>query len=375
MRTAVPADHHALTATRAAWRLTSWSVALAALLLAPSPGVDAARLSQDGHVLILQDEAGAQHGVAATRDPSTAAREIRLTGKSVLPTLVLRCGTTERVIPLTATDTTAAGPVARYRVSEDLAQLTLRADCRLVLVGTFVPMPRDLLAQVWTPGQDAAAARGLEATVVSVVDGDTIRVRLSDRTEAVRYIGINTPELRHPTRGRDPGAQEAAEANAALVQGEHVRLELDVQERDRYGRLLAYVYVGETMINAELVRRGFAQVMTVPPNVRHQALFVRLQREAREHGRGLWASPEASESPPPPARTAARAPSGRPGVEPESAWACPASHPIKGNFTTSSGERCIYHPPGGQFYDRTKPERCYTSGDEARQDGCRRSRR
>jgi micrococcal nuclease len=67
-----------------------------------------------------------------------------------------------------------------------------------------------------------------------------------------------------------------------------VRLELDVQPRDQYGRLLAYVYVGEVVVNAELVRQGYALLSTVPPNVTHEALFVRLQREAREARRGLW---------------------------------------------------------------------------------------
>src|SRR2546426_3185117 len=65
----------------------------------------------------------------------------------------------------------------------------------------------------------------------------------------------------------------------------------------------------------------------------------------------------------------------RPGVAPKDAWTCPTTQPIKGNFTTYSGERCIYHVPGGQFYGKTKPERCYATGEEARQDGCRRSRR
>src|SRR5439155_20589927 len=65
----------------------------------------------------------------------------------------------------------------------------------------------------------------------------------------------------------------------------------------------------------------------------------------------------------------------RPGVPSNDAWTCPTTHPIKGNFTTYSGERCIYHMPGGQFYDKTKPERCYATEEEARQDGCRRSRR
>jgi micrococcal nuclease len=129
---------------------------------------------------------------------------------------------------------------------------------------------------------------GLDGLVVRVVDGDTIHVSLSDHVEKVRYIGVNTPEIHHPRRGEEPGGREAAAENAALVRGQRVRLELDVQARDRYGRLLAYVWVGETMVNAELVRRGYAQVMTVPPNVRYQDLFIRLQRDAREAGRGLW---------------------------------------------------------------------------------------
>ena len=72
---------------------------------------------------------------------------------------------------------------------------------------------------------------------------------------------------------------------------------------------------------------------------------------------------------------AAQAPPGRPGVPPQSAWECPVTHPIKGNFTTYSGERCIYHVTGGQFYGKTKPERCYVTEGEAVKDGCRRSKR
>ena len=133
-----------------------------------------------------------------------------------------------------------------------------------------------------------ASATALEGLVVRVVDGDTIHVRIGDRTEKVRYIGVNTPETHHPTRGVEAGGREAHEINRQLVTGRRVRLELDVQERDRYGRLLAYVWVGDVMVNAELVTRGYAQVMTVPPNVRYQSLFLAREREARESGRGLW---------------------------------------------------------------------------------------
>jgi micrococcal nuclease len=129
----------------------------------------------------------------------------------------------------------------------------------------------------------------LEGLVVRVVDGDTIAVRLGERVEKVRYIGVNTPELHHPHHGTEAGGLEAREVNRRLVEGRRVRLELDVQPRDRYGRVLAYVWAGDTMVNAELIRLGFAQVMTVPPNVRHQSLFLKLQRAARAAGRGLWA--------------------------------------------------------------------------------------
>lgn len=140
-----------------------------------------------------------------------------------------------------------------------------------------------------------APPRGeLTGTVVRTVDGDTVWVRLAGGVEKVRYIGIDTPEVHHPTRGEEPGGRAATEINRGLVGDRPVRLEPDVQLRDRYGRLLAYVWVtrpdgGELMVNAELVRLGYAQVMTVPPNVRHVELFRKLAIEARENHRGLWA--------------------------------------------------------------------------------------
>ena len=137
----------------------------------------------------------------------------------------------------------------------------------------------------------AAAQPMVEGAVVRVIDGDTIQVLVGERLEKVRYIGVNTRELHHPQKGEEPGGREAADVNRALVDGRRVRLELDAQLRDRHGRLLAYVWVDGTMVNAELVRRGVAQVMTVPPNVRHQAWLLRLEREARTSGRGLWAEP------------------------------------------------------------------------------------
>jgi micrococcal nuclease len=129
-----------------------------------------------------------------------------------------------------------------------------------------------------------------QVQVVTVTDGDTIWVCcLNGQREKIRYIGIDAPETQHPVKGVQEYGHEAKAANWTLVEGKTVRLEFDVRRRDRYRRLLAYVYLEDgTFVNAWLVEHGFAQVMTVPPNVKYQDLFLRLQRESRAAGRGLW---------------------------------------------------------------------------------------
>jgi len=126
--------------------------------------------------------------------------------------------------------------------------------------------------------------------VVRVIDGDTIQVCcvFGDRVK-VRYIGVDTPETHHPMRGVEPYGMEASEANRKLVDGKTVRLVFDVQQLDKYGLTLAYVYLEDgTFVNAWLVKNGYAMVLTIPPNVKHEGLFLKLQREARETRRGLW---------------------------------------------------------------------------------------
>lgn len=129
---------------------------------------------------------------------------------------------------------------------------------------------------------------GEEARVRRVYDGDTIEVEFRGETERVRYIGIDTPEMSDPRPAIEEMAREAAAANRALVDDRAVRLEFDVQERDRYGRLLAYVWVGDTLVNERLVRDGFARAGSYPPNVRRQDRLRRAERAAREDGRRLW---------------------------------------------------------------------------------------
>ncbi len=121
------------------------------------------------------------------------------------------------------------------------------------------------------------------ARVIQVVDGDTIII---EGNFQVRYIGIDTPEI-YPEV--EAFGMEAQQANRALVEGKQVRLEGDVSETDKYGRLLRYVYVGDTFVNAELVRQGLAQTRAYPPDTKYQDYLEQMESEAREAGRGMWA--------------------------------------------------------------------------------------
>lgn len=122
--------------------------------------------------------------------------------------------------------------------------------------------------------------------VVHVVDGDTIDVEIDGIVYPVRYIGMDTPE-----RGAVYFA-ESTQANADMVEGQTVVLVKDISETDRYNRLLRYVYLLDgTFVNAELVRLGFAQPATYPPDIAHQDEFVQLQQEARTSSAGLWGLP------------------------------------------------------------------------------------
>ena len=133
------------------------------------------------------------------------------------------------------------------------------------------------------------------AQVTRTIDGEAIEVKIGDRAEIVRYIGVGTPEIQLPTRGAERYGDAAKAANARLATGKNVQLVFDVQRRDRFGRLLAYVYAGDLFLNAELVAAGYAEVATYPPNVRHREIFMSRQREARQARRGLWADPDVAQ--------------------------------------------------------------------------------
>lgn len=123
------------------------------------------------------------------------------------------------------------------------------------------------------------------ATVMRVIDGDT--VELSDKRR-VRYLGIDAPEVVDPGKPVECFGAEAREENKRLVSGKTIRLEKDISEVDKYGRLLRYVYIGDTFVNAYLVRQGFAHATTYPPDVKYSKVLNLSMEGAKANNLGLW---------------------------------------------------------------------------------------
>jgi endonuclease YncB( thermonuclease family) len=125
-----------------------------------------------------------------------------------------------------------------------------------------------------------SAPRGETGRVTNVIDGDTIDVNINGEVVRIRYLGMNTTERGETcyTEGRD--------ANAALVNGQTVTLVRDREAEDRYGRALRYVYVGNTFVNAELVRQGWAEAVMYEPNDAHWRELIAIEQEAAAAGRG-----------------------------------------------------------------------------------------
>ena len=127
--------------------------------------------------------------------------------------------------------------------------------------------------------------------VVDVIDGDTIVVQIAGRDEHVRLIGIDTPEV-HVTEGEPEcqGPEASAFTASLLPPGTSVRLERDVVGRDDYGRLLAYVYAGDELVNEAIVAAGYATPLSIEPNTTFVTRFAAAARAAEAAGLGLWAA-------------------------------------------------------------------------------------
>ena len=168
-------------------------------------------------------------------------------------------------------------PIAR---TATLAVLSLT-----LLVPSAVLAQRDL--------ELAPPADGEVVRVVNVIDGDTIRVEREDgEIERVRYIGMDTPEMTGDESVPEPYSRQASLANAGFVEGQTVVLETDTSDRDRFDRLLRYVWVetedGWVMVNVRLVALGLANVRTYEPDARYQSYLLDSQESAVLTGRGIY---------------------------------------------------------------------------------------
>jgi micrococcal nuclease len=153
-----------------------------------------------------------------------------------------------------------------------------------------------LLATVACVGSADSEVPAGTATVVQVVDGDTIDVRIGGRKERVRLIGIDTPETKRPdTPVECFGPEATAFTESLLPEGTTVRIERDIVGRDHFGRLLGYVHLVDdagasaTFVNVEIVRRGYATPLSIPPNTAYASTFTEAAREAEAADLGLWA--------------------------------------------------------------------------------------
>jgi micrococcal nuclease len=191
--------------------------------------------------------------------------------------------------------------------------------------------------------------------VTRVIDGDTVELQTG---ETVRYIGIDTPETVHPDKPEMCFGRAASHKNNELVKDKWVRLEKDVSDTDRYGRLLRYVWVDGVLINELLVKEGFALSSTYPPDVKYQNLFVAAQKHARDNNLGLWS--ECQNATPVP-------------TTPPQTGGCN----IKGNIS-ADGEK-IYHLQGCGSYsktviDETQGEKYFCSEGDAQKAGWRKAK-
>ncbi|WP_241535835.1 thermonuclease family protein [Indiicoccus explosivorum] len=211
----------------------------------------------------------------------------------------------------------------------------------------------------------AAGSARVPVELLSVTDGDTIDVILEGERETIRYLLIDTPELRHPESGQQPLSQEAAEANRRMLETAELEIEFDEGERtDDYGRLLAYVYADGKNVQEELLRQGLARVAYVfPPSTRYLEAFEQAETAAREAGRGIWRYSD----------YATERGFDVSAVKEESAGETlhESGCTIKGNINRD-GEK-IYHWPGSLHYEKTVPEVWFCSEAEAAENGFRKS--
>ncbi|MBS2970375.1 thermonuclease family protein [Metabacillus sp. KIGAM252] len=221
-----------------------------------------------------------------------------------------------------------------------------------------------------------ATVKGINGIVTRVVDGDTIEVKLSDtgKVEDIRMILVDTPETKHPRLGVQPFGKEASKFTTDQLSGKNVVLEKDLTERDKYGRVLAYVWVDGVNFNKRLIEQGYARLAVYQPDVKHLDEFRAAQTKAQKTGKGIWSIEdyvlEDGYNTPEKKKEVAKK------EEPKAAVSKVEEKPKdRGSCNIKGNQSGIYHVPGGQYYEVTKAEEMFCSTAEAEAAGYRASKK
>ena len=316
-------------------------------------------------VILAENSLAVVEQLQLQQDPVTGSRWIQATGRGAggTPALPLRCGSIRRTVPRTVLFPPPGPEQALFRLDPDVvAQLLTGPHCQLEWAGTSIDVPAEMLKFAWTSGPRPSEAPSpsrppgaggpvtIGAQVLAVLDGTTVRIRVAGRQEDLRYLGLLVPSVLNASEKHLTAAWDALAANRSLVEGKSIQLTFDEVERDREGRLLAYVEADGRSVNAELLRRGLAQPAPFPPH-REASRFLTVARQAAPVvSRGQWL------------------PGGQP---PDDGGLCPVTHPVKASLAAPAGVRCLYVSPGGLAYGRMTPYRCYATAEEAEAAGCR----
>lgn len=200
--------------------------------------------------------------------------------------------------------------------------------------------------------------------VTNVVDGDTLDVSINNKEERIRLLLVDTPETKHPSKPVQPFGPEASQFAKETLKGKEVEIELDVSERDKYGRLLAYVWLDGKMFNELLLEKGFARVAYVyPPNTKYVDQFYEIQKKAQKEGIGIWSIENYVQE------EGFQTKEKRNETEEQAVPNVDSDCLIKGNIN-SKGEK-IYHTPSSRSYKQTKPEIWFCTEKEAQAAGFR----
>jgi micrococcal nuclease len=230
----------------------------------------------------------------------------------------------------------------------------------------------------------------IPAYVYETIDGDTVKVKINNREETIRMILVDTPETKHPSKPEQPFGKEASDFTKQILLNKNVDIELGIQERDKYGRLLAYIYIEGKMFNKMLIEKGLARVAVYPPNTKYLDEFKKVEKKAKEQGIGIWSIEnyvhdngyDTSNNQSKTSVTSTQSKTNQssstsssqsfvndPSDDKETNLDCKGK--IKGNANSK-----IYHVPGGAYYDKTQDNIVwFCSEEEAQAAGFRKSKR